>query len=315
MTAASYITGSPITTLAVPDQAAVEAAYRDTLGFRRVGAYPLTPALAALWGVRPFPAGAGAVLLAAPGSQRGWLRLVPGTGGPNRESFGARGWIASESLTQDVEALYRRLQDSPFRPLASPQNFDLTHLDSVLARSVTARGPAGEGMFFTQVMTQPAGRVLEAGGAAVGPLFNAVLSAGDMAAARRLYQDVLGMQLIVEGVLHDAGVNRLLGFPPATAFPFATVRGRGDGNVELHVYPAEMSYARSEPPDVLPPGTALYTLATDQIATLRAHVAEAGYRILGSAEGLPEPPYKGGAAFTLQGPFGERLEIVEGEAG
>jgi catechol 2,3-dioxygenase-like lactoylglutathione lyase family enzyme len=307
------IAGSPCTTVAAPDPEHVAQAYIATLGFEERGRAALTAAHAKLWGVAAFPTGAQAILLSAPGATRGWLRIVPGPHA-NTQGWGARGWIASESIVADIEALYARVQGSPFMPTGAPTIFDLTHLRSVLARSVTTRGPAGEGMFFTQVLRQPDGRVLQSGGAFVGPFFNCVLSTNDLQAAARLYCDALGMQPLVEGVLQDAGVNALLGFPPDTAFPFCTVRGCGDGNVEIHQYPEGISEPRDDAPDALPGGTAIYTLATTRYDETRRALARAGFAVLGEAAGLHGFPYLGRRAFTVRGPMGERLEIVEAGA-
>jgi catechol 2,3-dioxygenase-like lactoylglutathione lyase family enzyme len=310
------ITGSLVATVVVPDQGASEAAYREILGFERAGAHPLTAAHAGLWGVPSFPEGAEAVLLRAPGSARGWLRLLPGAEGPTEEPFGARGWFALESVVRDVDALYERLRGSAFRPIDSPRDWDITHLGSVLARSLTTRGPAGEGMFFSQILTQPEGRTLESGGLGVGPIFNAALSTDDLAAARRLYGETLGMEPVVQGVLKDPDVNELLEFPADTAFRLCMMRGSGGGNIELHEYPSNISRARGAPPGRLPAGVALFTLSTDDTAGACARVEEAGYEVLGEASGLREFPYDGGEAFTVRGPFGERLEIVgQGSAG
>lgn len=307
---ATLIAGSPCTTVAAPDPERVARAYIATLGFEERGRAILTAAHAELWGVAAFPDGAQAILLSAPGATRGWLRIVPGPRA-NTHGWGARGWIASESITSDVDALYERVRESAFVPTGAPTIFDLTHLRSVLARSVTTRGPAGEGMFFTQVLQQPDGRVLQSGGALVGPFFNCVLSTNNLQAAARLYRDVLEMQPLVEGVLQDAGVNALLGFPPDTAFPFCTVRGCGDGNVEIHEYPPGITEPRADPTDRLPGGTAIYTLATQRYEETRHALARAGFTILGEAAGLHGFPYLGRRALTLRGPMGERLEIVE----
>lgn len=129
-------------TLVVAELESGAAAWREELGWQTLASGEVDVSQAELWDVAP-EAHPRFVLLASPGSSRGFVRLVQGEDDVS-SSLERAGLFNAELLCSDVEALFDRLRRSrAFRVLSSPNTYDLSPTGGAVSRSFATRGPGG----------------------------------------------------------------------------------------------------------------------------------------------------------------------------
>lgn len=293
-------------TLVVGDLDGAAAAWREDLGWQTLADGEVDAPLAELWGVRP-EAHPRFVLLASPGSTRGFVRLVAGEDDAS-SSFDRAGLFNAELLCSDVEALFERLQRSrAFRTLSSPNTYDLSPTGGAVSRSFATRGPGGAGIFFTQYLSVPPPRTLPRCEHLVGPMFNSAVAVADAGAMASFYEGVLGMGRRFEMLIAQPAVNRILGLPDDRAFHMVVYKGEGDGLVEVDVHDRSLPVRASGDGRLLPgnSGLTLEARGIDPILERAGPWRRSGPRAPAA------PPYEGRRAARLEGPAGEHIELLE----
>lgn len=283
-------------TVRTADLDAGGAPYEALLGYRRAGEGTVDAALAAAWGA-PALAGRRWRVLFPPSADIGGVRLVEGPVVPPLRPLRTLGWAALELLVADADAVRGRLGDGgAFRVLGEPRPLGAD--PSLQVRAFQVAGPSGEVLYLTQVDASPPGLDLPRASALVDRLFIAVLAVADLPAASA-FAGALG---VPAGTAADWTVdvlNDAFGLPRTTRHRLATLPLAGRCLLELDAYPPA-----AEPRPVaegdLPPGIAMVTVEADDLAA----VATA------TPVRRPEPPYGGRRAVTVQGPAGERWELI-----
>lgn len=282
-------------TYAVPDLAAIEAAYTELLGYRVVARGKVSPARAASWDA---PAMAGRPLLAL-GPRSGEpvnLCFVQSAAAAGWRALTTYGWNATEFVTQDVDALAERLASGPFEIIGPPK--PLTRFPMI--RAMQAIGPAGECCYFTEV-GPGSGLDLAEARSFVGRVFIAVGAGPEVNALFEPYS-AFGNRVDPPVATPVQVISAANGLPLDTLHPHGLVRLSEGTMVELDGYPS-VTTARRTAEGELPPGMAIVSFAVDSLGS-RAFIGPP------APMGLPGGPE---TAASLRGAAGELIELVAPE--
>jgi hypothetical protein len=284
-----------VTTIA-SDLNAVEHAYTRYLGYRVVFRGTVAAETASGWGA---PAVAGKpVLVMMPESGAGvYLRFVQQAPPVPYHPLVTWGWNATEILIQDVEALAKRLADSPFRIIGPPKPLD--GLPTIHAMQVI--GPADEALYLT--WKQPVTPDVPMARSFVDYCFIGVAGGPDIEAMRDFYRATFGNDSSVPKPVHIHALTAANNLPPETTHLLSVVALKNDSKIELDQYPPS-SGPRGKPPGGLPPGMAIVTFEHGRFDGAKLNP-------VGGMYGVVLPPYPDHRAMTVAGAAGELLELVE----
>lgn len=295
-------------TVAVPDVEEAAELLGALCGHVTIARGELTGAERRCWGV---DLDGGYTVTGAPGSGRGYLRLIGGSPRPARKKL-ARRWVGVEIVVADVDAVVARIRHSGLTIVGGPATVDLTDAGSNRHRAVAVAMPGGWYAMFTTALTEPVGRRFTPTTGSTGPVFAAHLRAsrGDHAIAP--YRDVLGMSTFLDVGGRYGFLHRFWSLPPGTPVRLRLLRGgnvaTGLGSIELHEHAARSLDPTPVPRDTLDGGVVLVTYTSKD--------ADAAYRAL-VAVGVPtvappRPLGDGRPGFVFHGAAGERVEVVGG---
>ena len=253
-------TAGPLTqaTLIVHDAAPMVAAYA-ALGLTVATQGQVAAAHAQAWG-QPQLSGCAVVKLACPDAAP-LLRLIVQAGTPPRPTRFGHGWLALEILVRDVDALAAPALAGGFQIVGPPADLEL----SQALRAMQVVGPAGEMLYLTQVKAPvpPFELPLSAElppAQTLGPLFIAVMSVADRAAARAACAPLRAIGTL-QFETKVTVLNRALGRPIEARWPLATVALAGRSLFEIdEVYDPQVQGAAV---GTLPAGLAWITLRAD----------------------------------------------------
>jgi len=287
-------------TLVTPDPDATAAVYGRWLDYSLVEHGEITPELAASWGA-PGAAGRRFTVCRPASGRDVYLRFVQGDAQPDYEPLRTYGWAAIEICVQDVEAVNRRMQASPFEIIGPPAPLD--GMPNIVAMQV--RGPDREVVFLTHILSPTFPDFdLPVAQSLIDRLFILVLACSDMEGAKTWFEGALKLRAgatieLAYGVLSDA-----FGLAPDHKHSIATLSQGRDVFLEVDQYPANAG-PRPQRPGDLPPGVAMATFVHPNLDTLEGpwiappHVP-------------PGAIYGGERAATMLGPDGVLIEVVEG---
>lgn len=159
---------------------------------------------------------------------RQWLQIIEHKNAPDRDALNSFGWMAMETLVQDVDELAQSLSDSPFELLRPPADLDVS--DKI--RACQAKGPAGEILYLTQVNGEVPPFDLPTCQAPVDHLFIPVLSTPSKDCSLADYSGISGN----EGISFDTRitvVNQARGFELERRHPVATLQLAGQALIEI----------------------------------------------------------------------------------
>jgi catechol 2,3-dioxygenase-like lactoylglutathione lyase family enzyme len=287
-------------TVGTTQVAAHAALYARWLGYTPFEQGTVSTEQARSWGA-PAMAGREYATLRSPGVECALLRLVQVAPAPDYRPLTRWGWNAIELLVRDPDALYARLQNSPFTHLGGPDF--LAEGSSI--RAVQFSGPAGEVFYFTRDTGDPARSTLAQARAAVDRPFIMVAAGGDLAAMRRVYADVLGAQEAFMATMPVPILAAAQGLPASEPFTLALLRLTAfSHSIELDVYPPPTG-PRAYPADALPPGVAMASFIVDSLEGIDPQ------RLLAAPVQLPGNAYGGRRSAALRGAAGELIELLE----
>lgn len=284
-------------TISTPDVPGLAAAYGRHLGYEPVAAGALDAAVARLWGL-PGLAGRRHAVLAPGGTGDTWLRFVEGPAVPGYVPFRHLGWNAAEHTVQDVDALARRLLDSPFRVIGPPA--DLSFSDRIRALQVV--GPAGEALYLTQIKSAVPGFELPFARVPVDRVFIMILGGADLDETVSWYHERFGVSSapVIEAVV--SVLSNAYGQPAGTLHRICALPAGGQCYIEADQMPAA-ALPRPAMEGELPPAIAMVTF---EVRSLPDTVS-----FLSDPATVPGPPYLGRRAAVCSGPAGELIELVE----
>lgn len=293
-------------THAVAELDPVVHAWTHWLGYTVVAQGRVPEDLAALWNA-PGAAGLRQALLAPASGDPSYIRFIECGGDTDPDPPITCGWNATELLVTDVDALARRLADSPFRILGGPA--DLYPREKA-PRAMQTRGPAGELVYFTRLLPGGSRYGLKQARSAVDRVFIVTVGGRSGDAMEAFYGGAMGLRVMdrvpfINPILaHGCRVH------PGSVFQtsIAPIPGRRF-LVEMDEYPAAAGAAVPERPRSaggLPGGMAMVTFFVPDLDRIGLPFRAPPRRVAGL-------PYCNRRAAVIEGAAGEWLELVEGE--
>ena len=287
----------------VPDLDAAEHAYVHYLRHNAVERGVIDRQLADHWGV-PAELGSRYVTLTAEGETDVFVRLVERGAAPDYRPLTTFGWNAFEIIVDDVHALSKSLEGSPFRTIGEPA--PLQFMPSIIAMQVV--GPGSECLYFTMESGDREASIIPPPSGFVGRTFIVVCAGKDFTPMLRWYGDRFDLR---ERPVRQSKVRVLQdaqGLGRDQCFELSAIGMRQRGNLlELDAYPTGQGYIagpRPTPPGKLPLGNALVSVEVESIDAYSGDAIAAPIR-------RDDAVYRGRASCTIVGPAGELLELIE----
>lgn len=311
------VTALQAMTIATADPQALEALFREGLGWQPFASHPVDASIERLWGLAPGSAGTQARVLRSGSMGRGMVRIVAGAERPRSRAMAAR-WAGVEMIVgHDLDGLHARLARHPgFHTFVPPSDWDWTEYGSNVHRAFIGTAPGGTHLAFTMGLTRPSGREFPAAQAQVGHVFDVPLVTARFEDCKRFYCGTLGMVPFLQSAFTDHLWHRLWKLPPESPARLDIYKGHapgtGLGGIELQGYEARLVDPEPARTDRLDGGACLLTYTSDDLdGAFDAVAGDAAARVLSQPQRFDAAPYRGARAFAFQGPAGERVEVVE----
>lgn len=288
-----------IATLCVSDISICISAYTNLLDYQVIDEGELPQSLAAAWST-PDMTGMPYALLQPSSGAEVYLRFIETgrTGGYWPPV--TQGWIATEILTTDPDALLEKLQGSAFTHIGGPGDL-YPHPKS--ARALQMAGPAGELMYFTRILPGGSRFGLHGAKTFVDRPFIMVTGGTSMDETHGFYGGVLGLRVTEPSAFVIGQMSRVLGVDPRTAYPVSLARIPGRSFlIELEELPPYIE-RRHVPEGQLPEGLAMVSFTSAPLDELNLIYRAEPRRI-------DIPPYNGRKVAVIEGPAGEWLELI-----
>jgi catechol 2,3-dioxygenase-like lactoylglutathione lyase family enzyme len=288
-----------IVTLCIPELDACVPLYEQLLGYKRVDAGKLPEELATTWAT-PAMTGLRYVLLQTASAAGVYLRFIE-TGNPGGYwPPVTQGWIATEILTTDPDAVLERLGGSAFTHIGGPAAlYDSPNS----ARALQMAGPAGELMYFTRLLPNGSRFGLHGAKCFVDRPFIMVVGGTSLPDINAFYRDKLGLRVIDQPPFKIRQMSRVLKVSEETAYPISLARLPGRSFLlELEELPAGIE-RRTVPEGQLPEGLAMVSFSSAPLSELNL-----AYR--SAPQCIDLPPYSGRQVAVAEGAAGEWLELI-----
>ena len=288
-----------IATLCVSDISICISAYTNLLDYQVIDEGELPQSLAAAWST-PDMIGMPYALLQPSSGAEVYLRFIETgrTGGYWLPV--TQGWIATEILTTDPDALLEKLQGSAFTHIGGPGDL-YPHPKS--ARALQMAGPAGELMYFTRILPGGSRFGLHGAKTFVDRPFIMVTGGTSMDETHGFYGGVLGLRVTEPSPFVIGQMSRVLGVDPRTAYQVSLARIPGRSFlIELEELPPYIE-RRHVPEGQLPEGLAMVSFTSAPLDELNLIYRAEPRRI-------DIPPYNGRKVAVIEGPAGEWLELI-----
>jgi hypothetical protein len=280
-----------------------ESAWAGVPGYATVGRGTLGPDVCAAWNT-PAALGQRYCLMRPASAEAVYLRFVE-TGERGHAPPATRGWSATELLVTDADDLARRLEGTEFRRLGGPGDL---YARPNAPRAMQVIGPAGELIYFTRLLPGGSRYGLRQARSYVDRPFIVTVGGPSSAAMHAFYGGTLGHRILERTPFINPILAALCEVGRDTVFPtaVASIPGRRF-LLEMDEYPAGVPPRRVRPGH-LPPGMAMVSF------TVRSLDAIAHLPLRAAPRPLAGAAYGGRRVAVIEGPVGEWLELIEGEA-
>lgn len=299
-------------TASVPDLDSTASAWLDATEYEVVQRHDVGTDLESLWATA-HGAHPAALVTRAPGTERGYIRLVGGAApAGERPVYETRGPMAIEFFARDASEVHSRLSaGSVFAPITEPVDYDLSSIGSGRVQSVGFRAPGGLTLFVSTMKWVAPPRQLPVSPHFLGPAINQPIVALDRDRSNQFYTGLLEIPVRFDGPVQDADVNRIMGGPADLAYHI-TVFFIADGQMAEHHF-HEPSRVVEPPParGRLRGGAAGATYRVSDLDSVLRRARGAGYEPRGPVE-IAAAPYEGRRVAAVTGPNSELVELVEG---
>lgn len=283
-------------TMTVSDLKPIEETYGTYLGYKVIERGQVAVDLAKMWGA-PKAAGRAYITMQPESGANCFLRFVAIDPYPDYKTLATYGWNSTEILVTDVDAVYEKLKQSPFKIVATPRNLSST--DKIKAMQVI--GPEKELLYLTQIKDLAFG--LGQATTFVDRPFIVINGGRDIADLITFYRDTLKNKVAEPMPVRMSALNAVRGFDSEMKHPLSTVDVGGPFLIEIDQYPPG-TVDRTVRDGDLPPGTAIVTFETPSLANVP--VPFVGGTVVGQGR-----PYNGRKAAVFRGRSGELHEVVE----
>ena len=201
----------------VRDLGSVEAFFLQTGDYVRIHTGPIAPEILRLWALDPNVEGR-EVLLAEPGTHRGFLRLVELSGVDRQVEarsaglfFDTGGIMGLNFRVRDIDLTFRRVQAAGWRPLSEPVRFSVEEFK--VAEAIFL-GPSGLVIGLIERERPALGPEWRMRPGRLARPNNAFLTTASMPATLAFYEQQMGWQVFLQdqGEAASPGMN-LYGWP------------------------------------------------------------------------------------------------------
>jgi hypothetical protein len=289
-----------IATHCVPDLNACIPVYRDLLDYQLVDEGRLPESLATTW-VTPNMSGMPYVMLQPASGAEVYLRFIETGNGGGYWPPVTQGWIATEILATDPDAVLEKLQGTAFTHIGGPADL---YPSPKSARALQMAGPAGELMYFTRILPGGSRFGLHGAKSFVDRPFIMVVGGTSMADIHAFYGGLLGLTVSAPDPFRIGQMSRVLGLPAQTAYPVSLARIPGRSFlIELEELPPYIE-RRTVPDGQMPEGLGMVSFTSAPLAELNLD-----YRA--EPRTIELPPYNGRNVAVIEGPAGEWLELID----
>lgn len=283
----------------VADVAASAARFVEWFDYAVAERGTVSTDLAVSWGA-PASAGRSYALCRPASGAPVFVRFVEGEPLAGYAPLRTFGWAAIEICVQDVMAVHARLAGSPFEVIGPPNR--IAGLPTIHPMQV--RGPDGEIVYLTQILTDDPAEGLPIAESAIDKLFILVLACADMPATARWFAETLALDVAPPVAIRYSMLAKAFDLPIEQLHEITTARSGRHIFLEFDAYPAAAT-ARPSHDGALPPGLAICTVRHPDIDRIAGEwlcppVARSG------------PLYDGRRVGTLRTPEGALLEVIEG---
>lgn len=288
-----------LATHCVPELDACITAYRELLGFRIVDEGRIPDSLCAVWDT-PGMAGLRYATLQPASGDEVYLRFIETGNAGGYWPPVTQGWIATEMLATDPDALQQQLEGTAFKRIGGPVDL---YPGPKSARAMQMAGPAGELMYFTRILPGGSRFGLKGAKSFADRPFIMVVGGDSMQALVDFYGGTLNQRVVESPPFLIPQMSRVLGVDLDTTYPvsLAVLPGRRF-LLELEEFPAHLE-RRRRPEGQLPEGLAMVSFGSPALATL-----ELAFRA--PPQAIDAFPYHGRQVAVVEGPAGEWLELI-----
>jgi catechol 2,3-dioxygenase-like lactoylglutathione lyase family enzyme len=289
-----------IATHCVPDLNACVPVYCDLLDYQLVDEGSLPESLATVWAT-PAMTGLPYALLQPVSGADVYLRFIETGNAGGYWPPVTQGWIATEILSTDPDAVLEKLRDTAFTHIGGPADL---YPSPKSARALQMAGPAGELMYFTRILPGGSRFGLHGAKSLVDRPFIMVVGGTSLADIEAFYGDALGLKIWAQEPFQIRQMSRVLELPPETGYPISLARIPGRGFLlELEELPPGIK-RRTVPAGQLPEGLAMVSFGS-------APLDELNLDFRAEPRSIDMAPYNGRKVAVVEGPAGEWLELID----
>jgi hypothetical protein len=285
-------------TLVVSDPAVTAERYCQWLDYRLIETGTIDSDLAASWGA-PQSAGRAYLVIGPASGAEVYLRFVQGVEIDTYKPLRTFGWAALEICVQDVEAVNRQMQASPFEIIGPPRA--LEGMEAIYPMQI--KGPDQEIVYLTEIRADMPALDLPRATSPIDKLFILVLATSDLTASRQWFSEQLALSVSAPMEIVYTMIAKAFDLPVEQKHAIATAAHGRDICLELDQYPAAAA-SRQQRPFELPPGIAIGTLQHPAFHTVPGPWIGQPVRREGAI-------YGGSRVGTLRAPDGTLVEVVE----
>lgn len=272
--------------------------YREYFDLNTLESGEISEDMAASWGAQGM-AGQPYFLMASSSGRPVYIRIVQNPDMPRYKPLRSYGWNAIEICVADVDALYARLQSSPFEIIGPPAELEF----SSIIYPMQVVGPEGEVLFLNEVRDNLPNFDLPKADAWVDHVFIMVLASPDRQKALEFYTKKLGWGEGDSYSLTYKVINQAFGFGDEHKTDLTMTCVDRLVNNEIDQYP-ESTTERTCATGMLPPGIAAVTYAVASLDSIDVTFITAPT----VREGLM---YEGRRTACCVGAAGELIELIE----
>ncbi len=215
-----------IGTLLAKDLAACVEAYEKYLHVTVQRTAIVSKAQAGFWGLPQLEGCVYAVLVNSLGAA--FLRIVEYTKCATIDRLKHTGWLALEIIVENVDAIAKGLDNSPFEVLRPVADLSLSNQ----IRAVQVRGPAGEILYLTQIKGDVPPFELPQAKCAVEGIFIPVLCTNDRSKTLKYYEDLVANKGL-EFNTKITVINQAYGYELGRNHPVATLQLADKSLIEI----------------------------------------------------------------------------------
>jgi len=264
-------------TVTAPNLAEVEAAYTGFLGHHVVGRGYIDTDLAKLWQA-PAMAGKQYLLLSPAAGEECIFRFIETDADPDYVPFSTFGWNAAEIMVENVDAMAKQLEGSPFQIVGEPQN--LSFSDDIRAMQIL--GPGKELLYLTEFKKQIPGFDTPLARCPVDRVFIVILGGPSMTSLQSFFGTEFGVTGADPVESRVKGMSAAFGNSPEHKYQIAALPLAGQTLIEVDEMPAQATH-RPHREGCLPAGISIVSFVAqgvDPRNALTFETEEAPYRMI-----------------------------------